>query len=56
MNHDSRWQNAVALSWSPVGAEAKHVSLAKDEKTWTLSVAGKKLTFDWETGRAVLQP
>ncbi len=55
-NHDSRWQNAVALSWTPAGTEAKHVSLAKDEKMWTFAVAGKKLVLDWETGRAVLQP
>jgi hypothetical protein len=55
-NHDSRWQNAVALSWAPVGTEVKHVSLAKDEKIWTFSVAGKKLVLDWETGQANLQP
>lgn len=55
-NHDSRWRNAVALSWAPVGTEVRHVSLAKDEKIWTFAVAGKKLIFDWEAARAVLQP
>ncbi len=54
--HDSRWQNAVALSWAPVGAEVKRVSLAQGEQTWTFSVGGKKLVLDWETGQANLQP
>ncbi len=55
-NHDSHWQNAVALSWTPVGTEVKHVSLARNEKIWTFAVAGKKIVLDWETGRAVPQP
>jgi hypothetical protein len=54
--HDSRWQNVVALSWAPASTEAKHVSLARDGQTWTFSVAGRKLVFDWETARAILGP
>jgi hypothetical protein len=55
-NHDAKWQNAVALSWASAGQEAKQVSLAKDGRTWTFSIAGKKLVFDWDKGTAVLQP
>jgi hypothetical protein len=55
-NHALQWQNALALSWVPVGQEAKQVSLAKDGRTWTFSIAGKKLVFDWDKGSAVLQP
>jgi hypothetical protein len=46
--HDSRWQNAIALSWAPEGKEPKHVSLVKGEYTWTFSIAGRKLVFDWD--------
>jgi hypothetical protein len=55
-NHGATWRNAVALSWAPAGEEAKHVSLARDERTWMFSVAGRKLVFDWKEGQAVLQP
>jgi hypothetical protein len=46
--HDSRWQNAIALSWSSEGKEPTHVSLVKGEHTWTFSIAGRKLVFDWD--------
>jgi len=55
-NHDAHWRNAIGLSWAPAGKEAKHVSLVKDEHVWTFSVADRKLTFDWEKGRAILLP
>jgi hypothetical protein len=55
-NHDAHWQNALGLSWATAGAEAKRVGFSEDERTWTFSVAGKKLVFDRETGQAVLQP
>ena len=55
-NHAVQWQNALALSWAPVGQEAKQVHLVKDGRTWTFSLAGKKLVFDWDKGSAVLQP
>jgi hypothetical protein len=54
--HDAHWQNAVALSWASAGQEAKHISLSRDERVWTFSVAGRKLVFDWEKGQAALQP
>ena len=31
-NHDSRWRNAVALSWAPVGSEAKRLRLARTSR------------------------
>lgn len=55
-NHAVQWQNALALSWASVGQEEKQVSLTKDGRTWTFSIAGKKLVFDWDKGTAVLQP
>jgi hypothetical protein len=55
-NHDSRWRNAVALSWAPIGATAKRLSLAKQEQPWTFAIGGRKLVFDWENGRAILRP
>ena len=39
-----------------LGKRQSSVSLAKDGRTWTFSIAGKKLVFDWEKGQAVLQP
>lgn len=55
-NHDARWQNALALSWATAGAAAKRIGFSKDDRTWTFSIAGKKLVLDWETEQAVLQP
>jgi len=46
----------MALSWTVAGQEAKRVSLVKDGRTWTFSIAGRKLVFDWDKGSAVLQP
>jgi hypothetical protein len=53
--HAARWRNAIGLSWAPTEEEPEHVSLVRDERIWTFSVAGRKLVFDWEKGRAVLQ-
>jgi len=55
-NHGSCWQNAVALSWAPAGQETKRLRLVKDEQAWTFTVGGRRLVFDWPTGRAVFQP
>jgi hypothetical protein len=55
-NHDAHWQNAMALSWTAAGQEAKRVSLAQDGRTWTFSIAGRRLVFDREKGQAVWQP
>jgi len=53
--HAARWRNAIGLSWTPAEEEPKHVTLVKDKGIWTFSVAGRKLVFDWEKERAVLQ-
>ncbi len=52
----TRWRNALALSWSPTGQEAKRVSLKSRKQTWTFTVADRKLIFDWVEKQAVLQP
>jgi hypothetical protein len=46
----------VALSWAPVGSEAKRLSLAKDKQAWTFTIGDKKLVFDWEDGQAIFRP
>jgi hypothetical protein len=50
--HDSNWKNAIALSWASGDKEPKHVGLVKGEHTWTFSISGRKLVFDWENPTA----
>jgi hypothetical protein len=45
------WQNAVALSWSPVGKEPSRVTLLDTGQKWTFVVKGRNLTLDWTTGK-----
>lgn len=52
--HGARWQNAIALSWAPEGEEPEHVTLMRDGRIWTFSIAERKLVFDWERGQTVL--
>lgn len=54
--HDELWRNAIGLSWAPAGKEAKHIGLVRDEHIWTFSIADRKLMFDWQKQRAILQP
>ncbi len=55
-NHDSRWQNAIALSWASADRETKRVRLVQDQHAWTFAIGDRKLVFDWETGLGVFQP
>ncbi|MCU0915674.1 MAG: DUF4962 domain-containing protein [Planctomycetes bacterium] len=54
--HTARWQNAVALTWGPTGSETKPIALTRDGNTWTFTVAGRNLVFEWNDGPAVLLP
>lgn len=50
------WRNAVALTWSDKTAKPADVSIDEQGDTWTFSVDGKRVLFDWKTGAAKLEP
>ena len=50
-SQQKNWRNAVALSWSQVGAEPARIALRTEGQRWTFVVGDRKLALDWETGR-----
>ncbi len=44
------WQNAVALSWSPVTGTPARVKLKRDATAWHFSVGGSEVVLDWNEG------
>ena len=44
----AHWRIAVALSWSPVGAEPARISLEKSTDHWTFRMPGRIVEMTWD--------
>ncbi|MBN1293566.1 MAG: DUF4962 domain-containing protein [Candidatus Latescibacteria bacterium] len=49
------WRNATALSWSSADKQPERVLLEEDGTNWIFNTGSRMVTFDWETGNAVLK-
>ena len=51
------WRNAVALSWSDIRKEPPLVTMKTNaEHLEDPASSDKTVTFDWELGKAILEP
>jgi hypothetical protein len=53
---DRQWRNAVALSWSGIQKKPREVMMQTAGDISTFFLDGRTITFDWELGKATVEP